>query len=397
MPTSFLVTNFAYGTGPYLRTTELALALNDELERRGEDRLGILVPWVYGEKQKGIMREEFAPYGDEIFLDGELGKILGSVFYWGHTYEEALIRWSESVKNVSQKANRHLSGERIEAVGLSGKPKTIDPKGIVLELNRSPRVRYDIAPSYFTTFSYIADILGGVKDVPPDKVSVRKDLLDQGIEAAHWVEADQTMHAVAYPATFSWRADYRPRYQTEVLTPPISRLYAPNGEDIEPGIFVTITGIPGLERLYADAKRLGLRIYSNVPNAVPGSIRMLPQVIPNRNILFQFARSGWSSVWLSMISGTPLVVPDFDPKDDPEVYFNNTAVEQLGIGVVYRGEPLETVLAHAPGMKLASANMRDRILSRWGTLDGNQYCAKIFAEDFLKEKKSTAPLVRSIA
>ena len=395
MPRHFLVTNFAYGTGPYLRATELALALNDELEQRGEERLGVIVPLVYGEKQKGIMREEFTRHADEIFLDGELGKILGSVFYGGNTYEEALIRWFKNVKHVSRKANEHLSGGKIGMVGLSDKPRTVDPKGIVLELNRSPRIRYDIAPSYSTTFGYVADILDGVKSVPSNMVAVRRDLVDKGIAAAHWVEARQTMHAVAYPAAFSWRADYQPRYPTEVLTPPMLRPYPPNGEHIEPGIFVTITGIPGLERLYADAKRLGLRIYSNDADAVPGSIRMLPHVVSNKNILFQFARSGWSSVWLSMISGTPLVVPDFDPKDDPEIYFNNAAVEELGIGAVYRGEPLETMLARAPGIKLASANICGEVLSRWGTLDGNRYCAKIFADDFLKKGKSPAPLIRS--
>src|SRR3989344_1749536 len=139
--TKYIVTNFAYGTGPYLRTTELALAFNDELEKRGEERLGIIVPWVYGEKQKKIMLEEFSPYADEIFLDEKLGGILRSIFYGDNTYEEALVKWSENVKSVSQEAKKHLSG-KIETISLSGKPKIIDFQDIVLELNRSPRLRY---------------------------------------------------------------------------------------------------------------------------------------------------------------------------------------------------------------------------------------------------------------
>ena len=381
MPKKFIVTNFAYGTGPYLRTTELALAFNDELEKRGEERLGIMVPWVYGEKQKKIMLEEFSPYADEIFLDEKLGGILRSIFYGDNTYEEALVKWSENVKSVSQEAKKHLSG-KIETISLSGKPKIIDFQDIVLELNRSPRLRYDIAPSYFTTFGYIAEILDGVKNVPPDKISVRRDLLDKGIEAANWVEANQKIHAVAYPATFSWKNDYQPRYATEILTPPISRLYSPNNDQIEPGVFVTITGIPGLERLYQDAKRLGIKLYSSDAQAVSGSEKALPHIIPNPKMLLQFARSGWGSVWLSLISGTPLVVLDFDPKDDPEIYFNNLAVERLGIGIIYRGQPLEDVLEKTEEVRKNSKAIRDKILARWGTLDGNQYCAKLFADDF---------------
>ena len=33
----FLITNFAYGIGTYLRTTEIALALNSELKKHGKD------------------------------------------------------------------------------------------------------------------------------------------------------------------------------------------------------------------------------------------------------------------------------------------------------------------------------------------------------------------------
>lgn len=377
----YIITNFAYGTGPYLRTTELALAFNDESERRGKERLGIIVPWVYGEKQKKIMLEEFASRADEIFFDEHLGNILKSVFYGDNSYEDALAGWVKNAKALSAEAHAHLSG-KIKVVSLAGEEKKIDGTDIVLEINRSPRIRYDIAPSYFTTFGYIAEILRGVEAVSENKIAVRRDLLEKGTEIADWVESAQKIHTVAYPATFSWSDSYRARYGTEILTPPISRLYPQDNSTLEPGIFVTITGIPGLERLYQDARRLGFKLYSNDTKAVPDSIRALPHVIPNKNIVFQFARSGWGSVWLSMISGTPLVVPDFDAKDDPEIYFNNVAIENLGIGIIYRGQKLEEILDKAEEIKRNSKLVCDKILSRWGTLDGNQYCAKIFAEDF---------------
>jgi len=154
---------------------------------------------------------------------------------------------------------------------------------------------------------------------------------------------------------------------------------------IEKGIFVTITGIPGLERLYAEAQALGIKLYSNDTKAVPGSIRALPHIIPNKNIVFQFARSGWSSVWLSMLVGTPLVMPDFDPKDDPEIYFNNLAVEKLGIGLIYHGESLMELFQKAKKVREKQAQVQAGILAKWGTLDGTAYCAKLFVDDFLKK------------
>lgn len=383
----YIVTNFAYGTGPYLRTTELALAFNDGLEKHGRERLGIIVPLVYGERQKKIMLEEFSAYENEIFFDENLGDILKSIFYGNSSYEDALSNWIKNAKNYSEKANKHLSG-RFQVERLDGVEMEVDGNNIIVEINRSPRIRYDVAPAYFTTFGYVADILNETKKVDKGKISIRHDLLDKGIKIANWVESEQKIHAVAYPATFSWSKDYKPSNSSEILSPPISRLYGMDNTEMDSGVFVTITGIPGLERLYQEIKDLGLKIYSNDTTTVSGSIRALPNIIPNKNIIFQFARAGWGSIWLSMISKTPLVVPDFDPKDDPEIYFNNLAIENLGIGIIYRRQSLEEVLSKSNELKKNCEAVCDNILSRLGTLDGNTYCARIFVKDFLESSNS---------
>ncbi len=388
MSSAYLVTNFAYGTGPYLRTTELAIAFNDELERRGKERLPFIVPLVYGNKQRRIMLEEFLEHDvahpGEILLDDTLGDLLRSVFYGDNTYAEALAEWSANVRAISSEAQKHLSQPRIALQTLRGERVEIDPRKIVLELNRSPRIRYDVAPSYFTTFGYIEEILKGARRVGRQCINIDPHAIEKGIDAARWVESAQNMRAVAYPATFSGSDLYESWYADEILTPPIRPIPLENKEALGKGIFVTITGIPGLEELYKEAQDFGLLIYCNDMEAVPGSIRALPHIIPNEHVVFQFARSGWGSVWLSMMCGTPIVVPEYDPKDDPEIYFNNKMVEELGIGIIYRGQPLKEILSMRETVQKKCATMRERILARWGTLDGNQYCAKIFADNFLK-------------
>ena len=412
----FIITNFAYGTGPYLRTTDLAIAFNDELEKQGHARMWIIVPLVYGEKQKRVMLEEFAEhekkYPGEILLDAKLGALLRSIFYADCTYEEALGAWVKNYRDVSLRAYQHLSFD-FEVETFGREKRIIDGTKIAVELNRSPRVRYNVAPAYFSSFANVADILERAQSV--SEIAVDRELLKQGVKAAEWVERNQKMRAVAWPATFAYldrhaesfdiaqgklrEASFEDgrmrsftnvqddkelggRYGDEILVPPIAPPPQLNNEEIEKGIFVTITGIPGLERLYQDARRLGLKLYSNDMEAVPGSIYMSPHVIPNKNIICQFARAGWSSIWISMISGTPLVVPDFDSHDDPEIYFNNKSVEELGLGIVYRGQPLEKILEQAPRIKKSCENVKKQILEKWGTLDGNRYCAKMFAEDF---------------
>ena len=126
----YIVTNFAYGTGPYLRTTELALAFNDELEKLGQERMSIIVPLVYGEKQKNIMREEFGELlnSGEIIFDAKLGAILKSVFYEKSSYESALKNWVLNFKKASGGAKAHLLRKYRNS--------------IAVELSRSPRLDF---------------------------------------------------------------------------------------------------------------------------------------------------------------------------------------------------------------------------------------------------------------
>jgi len=383
----YLVTNFAYGTGPYLRTTELAIAFNNELERRGEERLPVIVPWVYGDKQKSIMLEEFGEHAKghpgEVLLDAELGRILKQVFYTGQMkYEETLAAWVASAARVGGEAHEHLSGT-FEVETLGGEKVMANGTDIVLEINRSPRIRYDVAPSYSTTFGYIAEILEKAQTVGRDVIDVATALLKRGVTLADSIEGKQGLNCMAYPATFSWAKGYQPRYAGEVLVPPITDLPKESDERMEEGLYVTITGIEGLERLYQEALELGLKLYSNDTKAVVGAEKALPHVIPNPAIKLQFARAGWGSIWLSMFSRTPLVVPAFDPTDDPEIYFNNQAVRGLGIGTIYTGQPLAEILAKSEAVRSASAAVCADIKERWGTLNGNDVCAKLFVDRFL--------------
>jgi hypothetical protein len=382
----YIVANFAYGTGPYLRTTELGIAFNDELEKRGRRRMGIIVPWVYGEKQKRVMREEFARhagvYPHEILLDKKLGAYLKTFFYGDNSYREALANWVETEHSLSPKISKHLSGS-IDLETLYAEKVVLSGKDIKVELSRSPRLSFGIRPAYFTSFAYVGEILERARGV--GQIAVSEALLEEGIAVANRVEREQTLRCIAYPATFSFIEGSPGRYAGEILTPPIISTFGPNQDDFHPGIFVTVTGIPGLERLYADAKRLGLRLYSNDTDALPaGGVYASPRAIPNKNMVLQFARAGWSSIWISMMCGTPLVVPDYDPKDDPEIYFNNLSVEALGLGVIYRGQALGDILREAGRIKESYKKINREILDRWGTLDGNRYCAKLFADDFLK-------------
>ncbi len=356
----FIVTNFAYGTGPYLMTTKLAAAFNDELEKTGRPRMKIIVPWVYGEKQRAIMEEEFPSFEKlgEIILDKELGAILEKVFYANTDYASYLKKWVDNFKAASLEARAYL----MKVYG----------SNISVELNRSPRILYGVAPSYSTTFGHLSRVF---KEASADaRITLDKTLLKKAEDISACIEREQAITAMAYPGIFS-SGDYQPVYKGEVLVPPISPLPEANIEPIEKGFFITKSGIPGLERLYKEAKAFGLRAYTNEDYS--------PAVITNPNIVLHFARSGWASVWFSMLAEKPIVVPEYDSDDDLEIKFNNLIIEKLGIGVVYRGESLAEILEKTEKAKEACRNMKKDILARWGTLDGTRFSAALFVKDYL--------------
>jgi len=384
------ILNFAYGNGPFIRTCELALAFNDELERLGGQRIQFIVPWIYGDKQARIIREEFdkrlVPHPDELVLDPVLGEILSGIFYAHSGFSDYLKQWLENVDIASEKIKKHLSGS-IKCRTLSNIPIRLHGENIVVELSRSPRVVFGVdCAGYYTSFGYTSQICKKAEEFGGERIDISRKLLTEASSAAAEVEKRYKIHAIAWPSTFSAQPDYKPLYSSEVMVPPITDLPEINTDPIEPGVFVTVSGIPGFEKLYKEAETFGLKIYCNDPASVPGSVKALPKIIPNKNIKFQFARSGWGSVWLSMYCGTPLVVPDFNSQDDPEIFFNNKTIERLGIGVVFKGQKLADLLGQVETINNNCRMVCGQIKSRWGTLDGNKICARIFAKDFYRCK-----------
>ncbi len=382
----YIVTNFVYGTGPYLRTTELALAINNEMEKRAKPHFGVIVPWVYGEKQKRIMLEEFGDlnmkFPGEIWLCSELGKILNTIFYGNNTYEQALKLWVSNFEKLNAEASKLLSSQ-IEVESLDGQKQIISGSDIEFELSRAGRIKYGIRTSYGVTFGNASEILKNTLDVSEKEIAVDRNLVKDAIKIAEDVEFQYKFTCVAHPGTFSF-LENRKTIGREIIIPPTILPPKPNKDPIQEGIFITITGIPGLERLYNEARDLGLKLYSNDPSTVPGSERLLPNVIPNPKIKLQFARSGWGSVWLSQLSGTPFVCPEFDPLDDPEIYFNNKCIEKLGLGIVYRGQPLSDILIEAEKLRPGIQKINQELLDKFGTYNGNEYAAKIIVDDMLK-------------
>jgi hypothetical protein len=382
----YIILNFLHGNSPYLRTTELAIAVNDLLEEKGMERMSIIVPWAYKLRQQKIMKRNFKnvikKHPDEILLDENLGMLLKDVFYDGHNYNDWLEFFLKNNKSTENKIQEYFSNG-LTAQNFKDKKVSIDKSQIEMEVSRCPIIDFKIKPSYYTSFAYYSDILKHSKSA--DAIKVEDNLLDEGAKYYHKIEADKTMRFIAEPATFSYMGNKSPTHKSEILTPPNTnqRLRNPFLKFIRRGVYVTVTGVYGLNHLFDEMHKMRLNVYTHKTGFMPFSKKASIDVISHKNVLMHFARVGWGSAWLSFNTETPLIALPYDSNDEPEVYFNNLSIEKLGIGKIYNGEHLDELLEFTDSYKKTVKSIKNDLLKKYGTLNGVEYTAKKIVDHYL--------------
>lgn len=385
----YIILNFIHGNSPYLRTTELALAINDLLEKRGMKRMRIIIPWVYKIRQIQIMKQNFGKvirkHPEEILLDKNLGEYLLSTFYDGKNYGEWLDSFLNNYKEAEEKIQNYIS-TGLTAETFSGKKIKIKKEDIAMEINRCPQINFGISPSYYASFGYMSEILERAQ--MEKGIDTDKKLFKKAIPIHKKIEEKQNLHFIAEPATFSYLGDRSKRYNTEILTPPnsnqslsvdfFSRLF------LRKGIYVTVTGVYGLNHLFKEMKDIGLKVYSHKKGLLSFARKAPPAIISHKNILLHFTRVGWGSGWLSFFSETPLIALPFDSKDEPEVYFNNICLEKIGLGKVYNGQSMSELLEWGEIYKNNVRVIKKKLINKYGTLNGVEYTADKIINHYLK-------------
>ena len=143
----------------------MALKLSDKIG----GKVSVIVPHVYGERQKRILEEEFGN-DPRIVLDEEFGSILRSIFFDGASYADFLRQWLTSVDDVSAKAAALLN-------------KKYD---IVCEISRSPLLNLGITPAFYNSWTRTSVILERAMQEPA--IVIDHALLSRAMEKFRTLE-----------------------------------------------------------------------------------------------------------------------------------------------------------------------------------------------------------------
>ena len=372
----YIILNFSYGYGPFLRALEVAVALNNLREQAGKERLPIIMPWVYGNKQKEIIIQDFGRvlknYPEEIFFDNKLGEYLKDIFYsngdfWSYSESYLLKFW-----DIEQKVKDHFS-KGFTVVSFDGNiERDIIKNDIVLEIARAPRLFFGINYSIYFSFGYLSDIFGVVME---DRHFYRYiDLISRLKSHFKNLEDKYNYHFIAYPGTMSGRKNYIPARPTEILTPPhiSDKKCHESVFDNRRAVYVNLSGID--KALLLDDFG-GMCVCTNRPDKIKNALGSPPSVLERDNFIGQIARSGWGAIWTSVVYEKPFFFFPYDFSDDPEIMLNNKLISELGIGAPYN----KTNLSDKNLMQNLQSNLKKlkiELMEKFGHIYGDQYIAK---------------------
>jgi len=349
-----IICNPSYGNNPYIRTTEMALKLSEKLG----DNPSVVVPHVYGEKQRRILEENFGN-DSRIVLDEEFGSILRSIFYEGNSYEDFLRQWAASVDEISKKASTYLHAQY----------------DIVCEISRSPLLDLGITPALYNSWSRTSQILECA--MQEEAITMDHTVHEEAAKKFRKLESRYDLHCISVPGTFEPNND-------DIAIPLSASTPLSDDQTVDRGVYVTVSGIPHVESLQTVAEALDVNIYASDSSKIRGSRHALPGILRHPQIVAHIARAGWGAVGTSIATGVPLIVQPYEKNEDPEIYFNIQRIEELGLGVQFSGQNSDELLKILEGLRPRIQEYKESLLRRFGTLDG----ASIAVESMLQYLKS---------
>lgn len=316
-------------------------------------------------------------------LDREQGKILERLMFSGADYSENLRFLVQNYSTAESDLKKHLDGVR-EVKTLDGQVVEVDLRDCAFQLGLNNRIQSGIPIQFYTAGGAgpFDEILERVILEP--RITVDKSAFREALPIAKRMIEGQRIIFSNEPGVFSYDESRQVR-EKEISTPPSIHPPKPNAAELPgKGIYILMTGIDGIREsgVYDAVFEQGLQLY--VPefsmNSLPKEVMQKafplgPSQINNPNILAQFARAGWSSVWLSHLAEKAFITPQYQERDDPEIFFNIKGIKKLGLGVVIQDD-FRTSLKTAIDLAQSIKDYNQRLVQKFGTLDGIEYAAE---------------------
>jgi hypothetical protein len=395
-----ILVNPAHGNEPYILGTAIAKGVGKRLAEQGLGQAKIVVPLMYGERQKRILMEENPDDAGLIYYDEAFGGILRDITFQNGDYSDHLrqIQMHYDEVEAMLKQRFGINANSFDARTLStNESVSFSPKNIVATIDTAARVTVEAPQRYFAFPLLLSELLretqkAGLGFSEADMQAVINRMLK--VESAY----SQVFIPKINPLSFQYADDLSAQPTTidgrsRVYTPAMKKDYVKtSGKVEEPGIYVMFSGtgsnIEASKALVKAATEAGLRVYTPPWVEVKGSTSVSPDVLSDENIVAVMGRGGWGTGWQVQNLALPWLVTPYEVGDDPEIYFNNKTIEAMKMGKVLTdaGMTFGKLTAIINNLSVGTQALNKRIQDEFGTLNGIDFIADAIAADFLAKR-----------
>ena len=393
-----ILVNPAHGNEPYILGTAIAKGVSDRLAQQGLGRAKIVVPLLYGDRQKRILMEENPDAAGLIHYDEAFGEILRDVTFQNGDFSQHLRQINEHYDDVQSMLKQRFSIDAQDFTARSlgtNEIQTFSPRNVVAAIDTASRVVVEAPQRYFAFPLLISELL---------REAQKAELGFSGADTASLIEKmlrvesgySQVFIPRINPLSYQYSEDLSAQPtevegRSRVYTPAMKRDYhRTQGKVDEPGIYVMFSGTGSIaettHKLIDAASQGGLKVYTN--KEVEGATSVSPDVLTDENILAVLGRAGWGTGWQVQNLALPWFVAPYEKGDDPEIYFNNKTIEALKMGKVLTDADMtpdrlkEVIKDFSVGMQ----RINQGIEGEFGTLNGIDFMADAIASDFLAKR-----------
>ena len=391
-----------HGNEPQIMTSAIATEINEILENTGLKVADIVVPDVYGENTKRILREEFPQALGRIFVCEKLGQILKKTEFSTAGYPAHMRSVSQNQPQVQYELLEFLS-RPFTAQSLTGEEKEFEPKGKRLEINAGANVSAsdpDTKNTHFVFPVMLSELVTATLEDPVIGRYYDKRILEDVLVKAHKLEAAYRTTLIPIPDTFSFRypdidtqlRDYLTRGIT--ATPPLKKIKEPPKEMPRDSIYLMASGSGlGVNAVRAQAEQLEHRGFNILRpiwmNFDFGQIAP-PNAIFHPEVKAVMGRPGFGTLWTTQVAEKPFIVIPGDWSESPEMWFNEKSVISTGLGDVIsdREDLIENLVQLGPRIRRLNQTIYN-FLEITPDADGIRYAAEKILETEINKIPNT--------
>lgn len=376
-----------HGNEPQIMTAAIGAEINQILSENSLPGAAIVLPSIYGDRTKQILLEDFPLLADTIYLSEGLGEILKKTEFSRAGYQAHMREVATHQPQVYQQLLDYLS-RPFTASSLAGNTKEFTPKGKRLEINAGANVTAS-QPGERNTHFVFPVLLSEMMERTLSDSDIGKyfdhPTLERVIRIAKEFEATYRTTQIPYIHTLYGQEDYDTK--GKILTPPLKKVAPAPPIELQrgKGVYIMVSGSEiGREPVEDQALQLEKQGYEIL---FPPWLKLdfgkasLPNVVFHPDVKVVMGRMGWGIGWQSQVAEKPFIAMPHLWFDNPEMYFNLTALQRSGLGMVFeaRADLVDQAVKLQPGIHEVNQRIR-RELNISDGMDGIRYTAERIIE-----------------